>query len=270
MKVRVVFSTSVIFFISLLVAGGCVSKSQYDQCVRRNKIQFDRIQELESQLAAGNLDAKQWQDKYNLLQQENNSLQEKINLLQAALKEKGDIIARLTEQLSQPALPLELSNALADWARSTGSDLVSFDEKRGIVQFKSDLLFEKGEDTVQAEAVKQLELLANILNSDAAAGFDILIVGHTDDIRIIKPETLSKHPTNWYLSAHRAIAVEKILASKVNETRMSVMGMGEFRPLEPNLPNKGGNPKNRRVDIYIVPAGQIRISNSPSAAQTAP
>jgi len=85
-------------------------------------------------------------------------------------------------------------------------------------------------------------------------------------MRIGRPATRQKHPTNWHLSAHRAIAVEKVLAQAgMNEIRLAVMGMGEFRPIEPNKPNQEGNPRNRRVEIYIVPAGQIRI-----AAETAP
>ena len=69
-------------------------------------------------------------------------------------------------------------------------------------------------------------------------------------------ETLAKHPTNWHLSAHRAISVLKVMAgSKVDPKRMSARGFGEYRPVEPNKPNKGGNPRNRRVEIYIVPKG---------------
>ncbi len=43
--------------------------------------------------------------------------------------------------------------------------------------------------------------------------------------------------------------------SGVEATRLSVRGFGEYRPLEPNAAGKKGNPKNRRVEIYIVPAG---------------
>jgi len=42
----------------------------------------------------------------------------------------------------------------------------------------------------------------------------------------------------------------------VKPTRMSVRGFGEYRPFEANEANKKGNPKNRRVEIYLVPAGK--------------
>ena len=106
------------------------------------------------------------------------------------------------------------------------------------------------------------------MESEAAKRFDLIIVGHTDDIPIQRPDTRVKHPTNWHLSAHRAITVENILAGAgLAETRLTVSGRGEFRPIEPNGPNRTGNPKNRRVDIYIVPAGAVRV-NAEKAAET--
>ena len=107
----------------------------------------------------------------------------------------------------------------------------------------------------------RIESLAQILNSPVAQDFDVLIVGHTDDIPIKKSATLAKHPSNWHLSAHRAISVERILAATgITETRFSVMGMGQFRPIAPNAPGGKGNSLNRRVEIYIVPAGSVRIA----------
>jgi chemotaxis protein MotB len=159
------------------------------------------------------------------------------------------------------ALPVELSDALSEWAAQSGSDLVTYDAERGVVRFKSDLLFQPGQDTLQPQAAEQLKALAQIFDSAAAANFDILIVGHTDDIPIKKAETKAKHPTNWYLSAHRAISVQSILGSSgVDENRIAVVGMGEFNPIAPNAAGQKGNPLNRRVEIYIVPAGSLRIS----------
>ena len=252
---RVAALSLLVFFFTT----GCVTKAQFDRCVRRNDIQGERIRELEAAQEAGLLGADRTRQEYLLLKQEKEFWQQKLDALQASLAAKNALIDQLTEQLGQTALPIELSNALADWAGQADGELVSYDEKTGIVRFKSDLLFDKGQDTVQAEAQRQLTYLAEILNSSAANAFDVLIVGHTDDVPILKPATLVKHPTNWHLSAHRAIAVEKILAeSGLAQTRLAVMGMGQFRPIEPNKPGRKGNPRNRRVEIYIVPAGQVR------------
>jgi chemotaxis protein MotB len=116
------------------------------------------------------------------------------------------------------------------------------------------LLFELGSDQVATSAVQTVKALCDILNSEEAKKFDVIIAGHTDDIPIEKPETRVKHPSNWHLSAHRAISVLQIMASSnVNAERLSIRGFGEYRPVVPNMPGKKGNAQNRRVEIYIVP-----------------
>ena len=151
-------------------------------------------------------------------------------------------------------LPVELSTMLEDFAK--GSDMITYDPATGVVKFKSDLLFEKGSDVVAPSAVESVKSLCTILNSEQGKEFDIVVAGHTDDLRIARPETREKHPTNWYLSAHRAISVlDVMIENGIAPERISERGFGEFRPVAPNEPNKKGNPANRRVEIYIVPKG---------------
>ena len=248
----------------LLVLGqtGCVSRIEFDKCARRNEIQLERIRELETGRQTERIRWDTLQQKYDTIVKEKGYWQQQINALNATLQAKSALIQQLTDQMGQAVLPVELRDALSEWARASGTELVSYEEKTGIVRFTSDLLFNKGEDTVQAQAGKQLEQFSAIMNTPSAQGFDVLIVGHTDDLPILRAETKAKHPTNWHLSAHRAISVEKALAEAgLMETRMAVMGLGEFRPIEPNKPNQQGNPKNRRVEIYIVPAGRLQIQS---------
>lgn len=250
-QVCALFSVSIVW----LTMNGCVSRDEYDTCVRRNETQRQRIASLLAGQDRGSVLAEKFQQDYQLCRKEQQYLQEKINALAATLESKNTLLSQMAEQLGQVALPVELTSALAEWAGQSGGDLVSFDEKSGIVRLKSDLLFDKGSDTVKGEAQKQLEGLSGILRSPSAGGFDLQIVGHTDDVPL-GAATRAKHYSNWHLSAHRAIAVEKVLAKTgLAETRMAVMGRGEFRPIAPNKPNKRGNPLNRRVEIYIVPAG---------------
>jgi len=248
----------------LVFIGGCVSKSQYDTCQRHNDILNERLSELIANQEALRLEAETWKQKYEQLAGLRDIDQKALLALQESLAAKQALIEQLTNKISQTALPPELSDALAKWAQESGSDLVTYDEKTGVVRFKSDLVFASGSDVVQPEAQKQILALAQILVSPAAQAFDILVVGHTDDQPI--RHSAAKHPTNWHLSAHRAISVENILAQSsagapgLAEKRMAVMGMSSFRPIAPNEPDNRGNAKNRRVEIYIVPAGQIRIA----------
>jgi chemotaxis protein MotB len=124
------------------------------------------------------------------------------------------------------------------------------------VKLKSDLLFEPGSDKVAPSASDAVKSLCDILASEHAKQFDIIVAGHTDNIPIGKPETRAKHPTNWHLSSHRAISVLEVMArNEIAPERLSARGFGEYRPVVPNKPNKKGHPQNRRVEIYIVPKG---------------
>lgn len=164
-------------------------------------------------------------------------------------------------------LPPEVDSALAELARQYPGIL----EKIGnSVRWKSDLLFPLGSDqmTVSAEVQEALRKFADIVNSPAAAGLELVIVGHTDTTRIAKPETLREHKTNWHLSAHRAIAVMRLLAGlSVGEMRMGVMGYGELRPIAENS-TEAGKARNRRVEIYLVPKGAITGTESPNVQST--
>jgi chemotaxis protein MotB len=149
-----------------------------------------------------------------------------------------------------------LDSALKQFAQQY-PDAVYYDAKKGIVKWKSDLLFPLGSDLVKAEANEALKKFTEIMMSSAANGFDVLIVGHTDNVRIARSETAKVHPTNWHLSTHRAIAVSGAMQSVgMPPTRIGVMGYGEFRPIASNASDSGRG-QNRRVEIYVVPTGSI-------------
>ncbi|MEJ2646850.1 MAG: OmpA family protein [Sedimentisphaerales bacterium] len=253
------FSAIILLCVSFLFITGC--SDQMQRLRSQNDAQQGVINDLRARLSAAELERNQYKNDLDALKATGNvdltTLQEKIVALQQTLDEKDRLIKQMQGQLltGGAALPPELSTLLEDFAKSH-SGMVTYDAEKGIVKFSSDLLFNKGSDEVTSSAASAVKSLCGILNSPEAQDFDIVIAGHTDDIPIQKPDTLKLHPTNWHLSVHRAISVEKIMeASNVNPNRMSVRGFGEYRPVVPNAPNKGGAEENRRVEIYIVPKG---------------
>ena len=242
--------------VSMILVSGC---NQELQDLRiQNETQQKQIDRLQAELAAKRLELdqlnRQLADAGKKGGIEVETLEQKIAALKEDLAKKNELIASMQEKLlyGGAQLPVELTTKLEDFAKE--HDMVTYDASRGIVKFKSDLLFEKGSDKVASDAVEAVKALCGILNSEEAKGFDVIIAGHTDDIPIEKPATRQKHPTNWHLSAHRAISVLDVMAeSKVDHKRMSVRGFGEYRPVAENKPDKKGNPLNRRVEIYIVP-----------------
>lgn len=265
MKSRILMGVFVVW--AGVAFSGCIAKEEYRKVVRRNEIQQERIRNLEAAQEEERLRADKIQREYDLFKQTYSLTQEQIAAMQAALNAKEATIDELAGMIGKNLLPVELSSALAEWARQSGSDLVVFDEETGSVRFKSDLLFDKGSDQVAAAAREQLVKLSQILNTDKADGFDVLILGHTDDIPIRKPGTRAKHPTNLHLSAHRSISVQRVMAeARLDPTRMFVMGCGEYQPMAINLSGNKGNPANRRVEIYIVPSGQFDVQTKTAAA----
>ena len=252
---RLKFPALLIVCISVATLTGCA-----DDLRIQNERQRKEIAELGSKLQTNKLSINQLQrqlnDAANACKVKTDALQQTLTALEQNLDKKKKLIDTMSKQLLHGgmALPIELSTMLEDFTE--GSDMVTYDADRGIIKFKSDLLFEKGSDRVTSSAAASIKSLCSILNSEEGKKFDIIIAGHTDDIPIAKPETRAKHPTNWHLSVHRAISVLNLMKSnETNFERMSVRGFGEYRALEPNAPGKKGNPQNRRVEIYIVPKG---------------
>ncbi|HCO94860.1 MAG TPA: hypothetical protein DIU00_13065 [Phycisphaerales bacterium] len=241
-----------------LLVNGCSSEMQ-DLRIQNNT-QQKLIDQLQAELAANTLRLEQMKKQLAAAQQtdsiEVEALQQKIAALEEDLAKKAELIASMQQRLllGGGALPVELSTLLEDFAKQ--HDMVTYDASRGLVKFKSDLLFDKGSDNVAASAIEAVKSLTAILNSEQGKKFDVVIAGHTDDIPIQKPETRAKHPTNWHLSSHRAIAVLNVMESNnIESKRLSARGFGEYRPIAENQPGKKGNPQNRRVEIYIVAEG---------------
>ena len=163
----------------------------------------------------------------------------------------------------RPALPEPLHKELKALAEQY-PDVISYDEKKGAVRWKADLLFPSGKDELltSGAALDALKQFAGIVN-EKAAGFDVIVVGHTDTDPI--KYSAPKFKTNWDLSTWRAIAVMQLLAQqKVAMARMGVMGYGEYRPIADNGTPEGKT-KNRRVEIVVLPAAESSSFPGPTA-----
>lgn len=166
-----------------------------------------------------------------------------------------------------PLLPAPLDSALRRFAEAY-PDAVIYDASRGTVKWKGDLLFPLGSAEVGSSSLAALRSFTDVLTSSAAAEFEAIVVGHTDNKPIQRPETRQKHPTNWHLSAHRAIAVGEILQKNgYTPERIGIMGCSEYRPITANS-SDAGQSQNRRVEIYLVPRGSIVTTTMADAQLT--
>lgn len=159
-------------------------------------------------------------------------------------------------RIEGPKLPAPLHAAIKRFADEHPSE-VAYDAARGTVKWKADLLFPLGSDVVKEPSAEGLKAFTEIMKSPAAADFEVVVVGHTDTKPIQRAETKAKHPTNWHLSTHRAVAVGSFLQKfGYTPNRIAAMGCGEYRPVTSNDSEEGAS-QNRRVEIYIVPLGSV-------------
>lgn len=112
------------------------------------------------------------------------------------------------------------------------------------------ILFDSGKAEVKQEGCQALQKVAEVLKS--VEGQEIMVAGYTDNVQI--GERLAKiYPSNWELSAARAISVVKILVSDgVNPENISATGYGEHRPVADN-DTPEGRAQNRRMEIILMP-----------------
>lgn len=237
-----------------VAATGCVSQKAYDDLNLAYRRGQEQIENLKAQLEEANSRIKALQEAQKATDPEMLAkLEQAIAERNRLAKALADAEAKLRAQgnIGPVMLPPALDQALRDLA-ARYPDLMTYDPALGMVKFKSDLTFDLGSDVVKDHAKEALGHLATILKRPDAEAYEARIVGHTDDVRISKPETKAKYPTNWHLSAGRAISVKDVLEGDgVPPVRMGIAGYGQYRPVVPNAARGGAEP-NRRVEIYLV------------------
>jgi chemotaxis protein MotB len=113
------------------------------------------------------------------------------------------------------------------------------------VEIRADILFPSGVATISPSAVPALQALAKALSPYPNP---VRVEGHTDNV----PIKTTAFPSNWELSAARAATVVHLLSNGgVMANRLSVIGLGEWRPIKPNDSVDGRN-ANRRVMLVIL------------------
>ncbi len=121
---------------------------------------------------------------------------------------------------------------------------VSMTEKGIQIKIEDGFLFPSGGADMKSGADAILEKVSSFLDGKPN---QIQVSGHTDSI----PIKTARFPSNWELSASRAIAVARsLLDHGISPDRVSATGFGEFRPISKNTTAEGRS-KNRRVEIFM-------------------
>ena len=173
------------------------------------------------------------------LEEENRKLKEDIANLQRAKEEKVKEVSDTYEKL--------LQNMKSEIALGQ----VTISELKGklTVNMEAAILFDSGKADVKYDGLEILHKMVDTLKGvkDKA----IRIEGHTDNVQI--SGALSRvFPTNWELSAARAINVARYLQQQgLDPAILSAAAFAEYKPVADNG-TKEGRAKNRRIEITLV------------------
>jgi chemotaxis protein MotB len=118
---------------------------------------------------------------------------------------------------------------------------------------QSEVLFPAGSATLKSEAMPELDRIAGaILDLSRQIPADIPWVlrvdGHTD----VRPIASSQFPSNWSLSAARAIAVVQAMVAKgIPPQRLLAGAFGEFQPIDAGT-SEEAYARNRRIEMKLT------------------
>ncbi|MFZ0072623.1 MAG: peptidoglycan -binding protein, partial [Xanthobacteraceae bacterium] len=119
--------------------------------------------------------------------------------------------------------------------------------------FQSEVLFDSGQAVLNPEGRTELDQLASALlelerQIPPEIAWVLRVDGHTD----VRPIANVQFPSNWALSAARAISVVQYLISKgVSPQHLVAAGFGEFQPLDPAA-TEDAYRRNRRIELKLT------------------
>jgi chemotaxis protein MotB len=200
-----------------------------------------------------------------LLNQQISALRRQIGALEEALEASesrgrdsqariADLGSRLNVALAQRVQ--ELSRYRSDFFGRLREILANRPDVRIVGDrfvFQSEVFFEGGSAALSPSGLQQLDKLADALLELAKEippdiNWVLRVDGHTDK----RPSRSAMYPSNWELSAGRAIEVVKYLVSRgISPQRLVAAGFGEFQPLDPADTDEA-YARNRRLELKLT------------------
>ncbi len=121
-------------------------------------------------------------------------------------------------------------------------------EKGMVIRIAGNILFDSGSDKINPGGISLLKKIGSLISRLPNR---VRIEGHTDNV----PISTETFPSNWDLSAARAVNIVKFLSDHMNvyPRRLSAVGYGESRPISAN-DTPANKALNRRVEIVLLEA----------------
>ena len=253
-----------------LLATGCASKKDLQNCQTENRQLSANYQDAKEQLAASQARVasledrlKQQQSDYAALQQSldkslSNTTANSVNIskLVDQINESNQYIRHLVEVKSKSdSLNMVLTNNLTRSLSREELKEVDVQVLKGVVYISlaDNMLYKSGSYEINDRAEQTLSKIAKIIMD--YKDNDVLIEGNTDNVPVntLAP-SMKNIRNNWDLSALRASSVVQYLIDHfgVAPKRLTAGGRGEFNPVATN-DTEVGKQRNRRTQIIITP-----------------
>jgi len=257
------------------LAMGCVTSGKFDAKVGELNASLKREQDLladiarlERELAAvrktltGERDdlhkklddaqalVTQLKQRLEQLGQNVNQLTSERGQLRAGLDDAEKRLEELRKQKAAAEARAATFRTLVEKLRSmidSGQIKVTIRNGRMLIALPNDVLFDSGKTEVKKEGKEAITRIAQVLSTIADRRF--LVAGHSDNV----PIKTARFPSNWELSAARAVEVVKLLIEGgMRGSVLGAAGYGEFDPVGAN-DTLESRATNRRIEIVLEP-----------------
>jgi chemotaxis protein MotB len=240
----------------LLLLSACVSKSKYVQLEAEQADAKHKLNYTETRLGYTEESREKCidsladcQGKFKEKEGEKVQLSQEMQELQASLDESQSTI----EQQTKVIRDLHATRIKSSLKEQIENQEIKLEEIAGKlkVTLVDKILFDTGKVEVSKRGEEVLLELADTLRENKDQ--NIVIEGHTDDVPI-GLVLVEKYPTNWELSATRAVRVVRFLQEKgwLEPERLSATGYSYYKPVASNDTAEGRR-QNRRIEIILVP-----------------
>lgn len=278
-KRLLLYVTGALFMLS---ACGCVTNGTYMKKVAEADGLSKELAELQQTHKKLSLENAALKTRFNRLTEDAAVLAADKKQLEGIIKGKSDTLTKNISDLRQQVAELKVENRrlteeaaelqkakeekemeveevsgtydqlLANMKNEIAKGQVTISELKGklTVNMEAAILFDSGKADVKPEGLEILDKMVETLKkvSDKA----IRIEGHTDNVQITGGLART-FPSNWELSAARAINVTKFLQQQgIDPRNLSAAAFAEHKPVADNS-TKESRAKNRRIEIILVP-----------------
>jgi chemotaxis protein MotB len=229
------------------VCSGClVAKSELTASETEKRVLSEQNRAQAAELSNLKTHAHDTEDQLIRAERELAALQERSERDRGRLATDGSVRPGMSRQL-----PESVSQQLAALAQRFPD--LQYDAATGVSKLDLDVLFASGQSELTPAAKSLMAELAQVLQQPDAKELKVMVVGHTDNQRIVDGATREKYPNNFHLSTHRALAVaDQLRTQGLAEQRLGVAGFAAHEPAVAN-DTPSDRQKNRRVEIFVIP-----------------